>query len=160
MPNLNHIHNSPYSHDEARIFVRHSDGSSLVVPEQANDIDQLSFRMQIPFGLSIDKRLTAINEVIKDDEENGLGFIALQRFLGGAESAVSNGSGVHDFAYGYLGQIHIGKSAGEGTGRQIMPITEARDIINNSPLIDSIDRKLAFQAFRTAEISSYLDLAS
>lgn len=150
---------TPQGYNEARIFVRHSDGSSLVVPENTGDIERLSFSIDIPSVLEVkpgesvgSARFDKVKKVLKNEEETDLSFFALQQFFG-SESAVqrqSDGRLKKKFAYAYIGQVWPGRKTGETTGRLALLPQEAHMAIKHSPAIDSIDRLLAFRVLQLA----------
>lgn len=140
---------------EVRMFVRHSDGSSLVVPEQPHGIRELSFRLAIPLETPAETRLAVIEHERSKEECQDLGFIALQRYLGSETSFERRDSGVDIiYAHGYLGQLNIGKVIGEGTGRQVLPLLDAQTIMDVSPDIDSLDRRLVYRALEKIRMDS------
>lgn len=128
--------------NEARIFVRHNDGSQLVVPEQHGEITRLSFSVEIP----ADHEPLKYIEDKQKETDSDLGFFYLQHHLGREELYQLTPADVSvQQIYGYLGQTYL-PSLQEG--RNTLSIDDAREIIDTSRHIDGPEYELAQAAFK------------
>lgn len=140
---------------EARLFVRASDGSSLVLPPLAQEgaPQRLSFSFAAEGDLTPKDMFEKIEELKSTTEETGIEDFHLQQFLGKyglvrqQQDRWSNQS-----ALGYLAQIYPGKSMNGETGRQVVAIDQVDELLHaygperRFERIDSVDRELARKA--------------
>jgi len=133
----------PAPPSEARIFVRHTDGSSLIVPEQNPDeIERLSF--SIPLDGNLGTSPLKQVEALQDDEDANMNFFHIQHSLG-LELSI-DGYGRSSAGHGFLAQSRSPK-APDIHSHTKLSLADAKDLMNHSPAVESIDRRLAHFAF-------------
>jgi hypothetical protein len=134
--------NQKYS--EARIFARHSDGKSLIVPKfDDTHIRRLSFSVQTPVVPDAPAMFDVVQKLLQTDEEHGLNDFYLQRYLGRKSYMLLGNTSRNMDAFGYMAQITIGKSVHHEIGRQILPFSEAERVVNAEANLDRLDRDFA-----------------
>jgi hypothetical protein len=139
---------------EARLFVRHSDGNSFVVPDYHEDHgrQRLSFSIDVPADVSGAERFEAIKKVLGEDEEMHLNDFMPQQYIGSYAFVLLAGNhqkSQNERAHGYLAQIWPGRDTSRETGRRAIPFSDVEQLINHDASIDRVDRNLASRALRT-----------